>query len=153
MPKTLTLEQTYDKCMMEGALLPQDKADINKIKSMLTIIEEYIKVSEELKNKNSYNVEYDTNYNIIHMLTEAILLFDKIKSSNHQCLFAALCIKHPELELDWNFFEKIRTKRNGMHYYGTAINKQDWNGIEIQTRLYIKTLHAALKKKISEIKS
>lgn len=150
MPKNLTIEQTYDKCVSDGNLLPQDKIDINKITSMLTIIEEYIKVAEELKKHNSYNVQYDTNYSILHMLTEAILLFDKIKSSNHQCLFTALCIKHPELELDWNFFEKIRTKRNGIHYYGTQVNKEDWKTIELQTQIYIKTLHKKLKEKIKE---
>lgn len=148
MPKNLTIEQTYDKCITEGNILPQDNIDINKVKSILIIIEEYIKSSEELKTKDSYNVQYDLNYNILHMLVEAILLFDKIKSANHQCLFAILCIKHPELELDWNFFEKVRTKRNGIHYYGTAVNRQDWKDIEIQTKIYTKTLHQALKEKI-----
>lgn len=152
MPKNLTIEQAYDRCITEGNILPQDSIDINKIKSMLAIIEEYIKSSEELKIKDSYNVHYDLNYNILHMLTETILFFDKIKSVSHQCLFATLCARHPELELDWNFFEKVRTKRNGIHYYGTAVNRQDWKDIELQTKLYIKTLYQAVKEKILQHK-
>lgn len=113
---------------------------------MLTIIEEYIKASEELK--DVFNVKYDTNYNIIHMLVEAYLLFDKVKSLNHQCLFAYLCVKHPELELDWKFFEKIRTKRNGIHYYGSSVNKNDWKEINLQIQPYIKTLQKAIQNKL-----
>jgi len=146
MPKNLNLEETYEKCTAEGKILLQDHIDINKIKSMLVIIDEYIKASEELK--DVFNVKYDTNYNIIHMLVEAFLLFDKIKSLNHQCLFTYLCTKHPELELDWNFFEKIRTKRNGIHYYGTSVNKNDWKEINLQIHTYIKTLRKAIKKKL-----
>ena len=152
MPKNLTIEQTYDKCAAEGNIIPQDNIDINKIKSMLTIIEEYMKLSEELKTHTSYNALYNINYNIIHMLTEALLRFDKAKSTNHQCLFAYLCIKHPELELDWNFFEKIRTKRNGINYYGTPVNKEDWKTIELQSALYINALYKKLKEEIKEHK-
>ncbi|MBI5072192.1 hypothetical protein HZA99_00070 [Candidatus Woesearchaeota archaeon] len=42
---------------------------------------------------------------------DALIRFDKKKIANHQCLFAFLCKIHPELELSWDFFEKIRTKR------------------------------------------
>lgn len=152
MPKNLSMDETYEKCVAEGNIILQDKVDIYKIKSMFSILEEYMKLSEELKDKKIFNVQYDTNYNIIHMLAEALLLFDKVKSANHQCLFSVLCVRHPELDLDWNFFEKIRTKRNGIHYYGTSINPSDWKEIELQTKLYIKALHSALKKNIEEHK-
>ncbi|HIJ01619.1 hypothetical protein J4399_04875 [Candidatus Woesearchaeota archaeon] len=152
MPKNLTLEETYDKCTAEGNIILQDKIDINKIKSMLAIIEEYITLSEEIKKHTSYNAIYDIHYNILHLLTEALLRFDKVKSANHQCLFTYLCVKHPELDLDWNFFEKIRTKRNGINYYGVPVNRQDWKTIELQASIYIKTLHRKLKEKITEEK-
>ncbi|MEK6938553.1 MAG: hypothetical protein AABX04_05900 [Nanoarchaeota archaeon] len=91
---------------------------------------------------------YKLYYDVIHQLTEALLLFDKVKSYNHQCLFSYLCVKHPELELDWNFFEKIRTKRNGVHYYGNLIAKKDWTEIELQLGLYVKTILTALERKM-----
>jgi len=73
---------------------------------------------------------------------------DKVKSQNHQCLFSYLCAKHPELELDWGFFEKIRTKRNGVHYYGNPISKNDWKEIELQLGLYVNTILAALESRM-----
>jgi len=73
-----------------------------------------------------------------------------VKSFNHKCLFAYLCVKHPELELDWNFFEKIRTIRNGIHYYGIAISQKDWKEVELQMNLYIKLLKKAVEDKLKK---
>lgn len=148
MSKNLNLQEAYGFCVKEGNLIHIEGVDLNKIKSRLKIIEEYVSASKELKNKNLFNVEYDASYNIIHMLVELFLIFDKIKSSNHQCLFAYLCTKHPELELDWNFFEKIRTKRNGIHYYGSTVDKNDWKEIKLQIQLYINTLQKAIENKL-----
>lgn len=73
---------------------------------------------------------------------------EKIKSDNHQCLFAYLCHHHPELELNWDFLEKIRTKRNGINYYGMPISFKDWKEIELQLKLYIKKLKEEIQKGI-----
>jgi len=72
-------------------------------------------------------------------------LLDKIKSRNHLCLFAYLCEKYPALELDWNFFEKIRTKRNGIAYYGAPVNDKDWKEATVQFQLYIDLLKKEIK--------
>jgi len=146
-PKSLTVEETYDQCTAEGMLIPQKEVDIHKIKSMLQIVEEDLKTIEELKQKSDrFNTVYKLSYDVLHTLTEAVLLFNQVKSANHQCLFASLCVKHPELELDWDFFEKVRTKRNGIHYYGTSVGREGWKDINVQIAVYINTL----KKKIME---
>ena len=82
------------------------------------------------------------------ILVESYLCFDRIKSLNHQCLFAYLCIKYPELELSWEFFEKIRTKRNGINYYGQPVTSEDWKEVELQFKLYISTIKKEIEKKI-----
>jgi uncharacterized protein (UPF0332 family) len=155
MPKERTLEETYDKCTSEGNIILQDKVDINKIQSMIKIAQDDIESAKSLlKNKEpKYGSVYKLYYAAIHQLTEAILLFDKAKSYNHQCLFSYLCVKHPELELDWNFFEKIRTKRNGIEYYGNQIIEKDWKEIKLQTEIYIQTLMKILENKIHSHKS
>lgn len=79
-------------------------------------------------------------YDAFHSLAEIIGRFDKIKIANHQCLFAYLCKTHEELELNWDFFEKIRTKRNGIMYYGSPATYEDWKEIEVQIQVYIITL-------------
>ena len=150
MPKSLTKEEAYVNCNTDGMFLPQKDIDKGKVKTMLAIVEEDLKTISELKNKTDRaNTLYKLSYDVVHTLTEALLLFDKVKSLNHQCLFAHLCIKHPELELDWDFFEKIRTRRNGIHYYGASRSWQDWKEIELQAMLYIKTLKDEILKRLS----
>ena len=72
-------------------LIPQKEVDIHKIKSMLQIVEEDLKTIEELKQKSDrFNTVYKLSYDVLHTLTEAVLLFNQVKSANHQCLFASL---------------------------------------------------------------
>lgn len=151
----MTLEDAYCDCVSGGKYIPQEKPDINKIQSMLKIADEDFDTAKLLNNTKEpkYNTIYKLHYDVLHTLTEALLRFDKIKSSNHQCLFAYLCKNHPDLELDWNFFEKIRTKRNGMQYYGSLVDKRDWKEIELQTYLYIKTIKNSIDMKINEFKN
>lgn len=96
-----------------------------------------------------WNSVYKLHYDALHGLVEGFLRFDKVKSENHQCLFAYLCKKHPELELDWDFFEKIRTKRNGINYYGTPVNQNDWKEAELQLTLYFNKLKKEIEKKVN----
>jgi len=154
MPKNHTIEETHNKCMADGNIILQDKIDINKIKSMINIANDDLESAKSLLENTElkYGSIYKLYYAVIHQLTEAILLFDKIKSYNHQCLFAYLCTKHPELDLDWNFFEKIRTKRNGIEYYGNQITEKDWKEIKLQIELYIKILTKTLENKIRDHK-
>ena len=151
MPKSLTKEEAYVKCDADGMFLPQKDVDAGKVRTMLAIVEEDLKTIAELKNKTDRaNTLYKLSYDVVHTLAEALLLFDKVKSLNHQCLFAYLCTKHPELELDWNFFEKIRTRRNGIHYYGTSRSWHDWKEIELQVTLYIRILKDEILKKLND---
>ncbi len=56
------------------------------------------------------------------------------------------------MELDWDFFEKIRTKRNGINYYGTPVTQDDLKEIELQINIYIKAIKKEVEKKIKEFK-
>ena len=101
MPKEYTLEETYDKCITEANLIPQDKVDIRKIKSMVLIALDDMESAKSLILSKSpkYSSVFKLYYDSLHQLVEALLLFDKVKSYNHLCLFSYLCVKHPELEL------------------------------------------------------
>lgn len=117
----------------------------------MNLAKEDFEAAKDVIGNKRWNPGYKLYYDVLHELVESFLLFDKIKSTNHKCLFAYVCIKNPDLELSWDFFEKIRTKRNGINYYGTPVTEKDWNEIKVQMNLYIKILRKEINKKLSEI--
>ncbi len=124
MPEYLNQKEAFLKCKKEGKFIVIEETDIEKIKATLKIAEGDIESANFIKKNlskqsNQWNSVYKLYYDALHELSESYLRFEKIKIDNHQCLFAYLCEKHPELEFNWDFFEKVRTKRNGINYYGT----------------------------------
>ena len=156
MPEYITQKEAFLKCKKEGKFIIIEETNLDKIKSTLTIAEGDIDAANSLKKdipkqSNQWNSIYKLYYDALHELVESFLRFEKIKIDNHQCLFAYLCEKHPELEFNWDFFEKVRTKRNGINYYGTPVNLNDWKEVEVQFFIYIKKLKEEIKKKIKFI--
>jgi hypothetical protein len=153
MPEYLTLKEAFLKCRTEGKYKVKARVEIEEIKATVKIAEADVESAEFLKsslakNSNQWSTVYKLYYDAIHELTESFLRFEKIKSDNHQCLFAYLCEKYPELEFNWDFFELIRTKRNGLHYYGQPTSYEDWKKVELQFSIYIKTLKEEIRKKL-----
>lgn len=148
MPRFKELKDVYNECVKDSMIESKTDIDTDKINSILKICEEYIESGKDDLTKKRWNSAYCAHYDVLRELIEAFLLFDKVKILNHQCLFAYLCAKHPELELNWNFFEKVRTKRNGINYYGTLVSHEDWKEIEIQLNLYITLLKKKIREKI-----
>jgi len=153
MPKYLTQKEAFLKCKKEGRFIVTEDIDVGKIKATLIIAEGDVESANILKKNlpkksNQWNSVYKLYYDALHELVESFLRFEKIKIDNHQCLFAYLCEKHPELEFSWDFFETVRTKRNGINYYGTPVSFDDWKEVELQFNLYIKKLSGEVKKKI-----
>lgn len=150
MPVFRNKNDVYDRCNAEGNIMHLESVDIGRIKTNLRIAEEDLESAKDTLSKKRWNSAYKMYYDVLHELVEAYLAFDKIKSSNHQCLFSYLCVKHPELELSWDLFEKIRTKRNGINYYSTPVTQLDWKEIEFQINLYIQCIKKAVADKIKE---
>ena len=153
MPKYLTQNEAFMKCKKEGNFIVMEEIDTEKIKSTLNIADADVEAANSIKKNlpkqsNQWNSVYKLYYDALHELVESFLRFEKTKIENHQCLFAYLCEKHPELEFSWDFFEKVRTKRNGINYYGTPVNFDDWKEVELQFSLYIKRLKEEINKKL-----
>ena len=151
MSKYLTKEEAFLKCKKEGRFLVVEEIDLEKIKSTLKIAEGDVEAANIIKKSlskesNLWNGIYKLYYDALHELSESYLRFEKVKIENHQCLFAYLCERHPELEFSWDFFEKVRTKRNGINYYGLPVSMSDWKEVEVQFNLYIKKLKEEIKK-------
>lgn len=153
MPKYLTQEEAFAKCKKEGSFIVIEDIDEEKIKSTLIIAGSDVESAQVIKKNISkqstqWNSVYKLYYDALHELTESFLRFERIKIDNHQCLFAYLCEKHPELDFSRDFFEKVRTKRNGINYYGSPVNFDDWNEAELQFNLYIRKLKEIIEKKL-----
>ncbi len=150
-----TAGEALQKCEINGQILPALEVDIDKIKALVEFSdgdqEAALKLMQGLDDKSIiWNNVYIAYYDALYKLVDAYLRFYKITSLNHLCLFAYLCEKHPELELDWNFFEKIRTKRNGVQYYGQKITRVDWTSVQLQMKIYVRTLKKAIQKKLAQ---
>ena len=153
MPKYINQKDTFLKCKEEGRFLVVEEVDNDKINSTVRIAEGDIESAKILKkniNKqsNNWNSVYKLYYDALHELVESFLRYDKIKTTNHQSLFVYLCEKYPKLGFDWEFFEKVRTKRNGINYYGNSIDFEDWNEVEFQFNLYLKKLNEEINKRL-----
>ena len=153
MPKYLTQTEAFSKCKREGKFIVVEEVDLAKIRSTLIIAQADVDSAKILiktipKQSPQWSSIYKLYYDALHELVENFLRFERVKIDNHQCLFAYLCEKHDELELSWEFFEKVRTKRNGVNYYGTLIAFQDWKEVELQFNVYIHTLQEEIQKKL-----
>jgi len=153
MPKLRNAKEILEECYTEGIIQDKELIETGRIKSMIefsdALIESAKKITENLKKQDmKWSVAYIMYYDAFHELTEALIAFDKKKISNHQCLFSYLFLKYPSLDFDWNFLEKIRTQRNGIHYYGSFIHYFEWKSIEVNFKLYINSLRKLIKKKL-----
>jgi len=153
MRKERTMQNVHDKCVIEGSFSPLAVADEELVRTMMQLALTDLETAKGLAQKTppksgAWNAIYKMHYDVLHSLIEAFLRLGKIKAATHECVFSYLCMKHQELELDWNFFEKIRSKRNRSVYYGEAIAYQDWKDAELQFNLYIKTMKNVIEEKI-----
>ena len=146
-----TVQEAYDLCVSGGNIIPKDDVGKDRIKSCLLVAEEDFQSAQDSIDKKRWNSAYKMYYDVLHQLAEVFLRFEKVKVKTHLCLFAYLCVKHPELELSWDFFEKVRTKRNGINYYGNPVSDKDWKEVALQFDLYIKLLKEEINTKLSDI--
>lgn len=148
-----TLQNTFSACSSEGSFTPLAKIDVDKINSMVRVALtdlESVKNWQKKASKESgqWNAIYKVAYDVLHTLAEALLSSERVKARTHECVFSYLCEKHPELVLDWNFFEKVRSIRNRSIYYGEPASYKHWNEVELQMMLYIDCLRKAVEKKL-----
>jgi hypothetical protein len=147
------LDKSYKQCRSTGSIKEKSQ-DIELIKSLKIVAEKGL----EFINRKSIGIPKDSTdwtfvfrdyYESLRGLIEAYLLFEGIAAENHQCKNAYLCFKHPELELDWEFLETIRLKRNAINYRGQLLKYDDWNFLKLKFDLHISALRKEIEKKLN----
>lgn len=150
MPKQKTLKEAYTECLANGQFRDKEGTDIDRIKTMMQLSNTFLESAQDIQKNlapesQKWSVVYALNYDALRELASAFAKLDSKDIANHQCLFAYLCNKEPEL--NWDFFEKARTKRNGIEYYGSTATYIDFKEMQVQFTIYINFL----KKKIKEM--
>ena len=146
------LQKTYELCLNTGNI-KEKETDIELIKSLKIVAEkglEFINnVSKNIPQDSSYwTFVFREHYESLRGLIEAYMLFDGIEVDNHQCKNAYLCFKYPQLELNWEFLETIRLKRNAINYRGQLLKYDDWKLLQLELNLHISALKKEIEKKI-----
>lgn len=150
-----SLDETYNKCLSNGKFREKNEVDLELIKSLKKVAEkglEFIKKKSKdiKKDSTDWTFVFRGYYESLRTLIEAFLLFDKIEAENHQCKNAYLCSKYTELELDWEFLETIRLKRNAINYRGQLLKHEDWDKFKLKFDLHINALKEKIDQKLEE---
>lgn len=146
------LDKTYKLCMSTGSIR-EKSVDIELIKSLKIVAEKGLafitsKSKDIPKESTDWTFVFRDYYESLRGLIEAYLLFDGIEADNHQCKNAYICFKHPELELDWEFLETIRLKRNAINYKGQLLQFEDWKFLKLKFELHVRALRKEIEKKL-----
>ncbi len=153
MHKKRNEELIFGACLEEGSFTSLENIDIDQIKGIMNVAQVDLETmmfwkKQAPKESGQWNAILKLSYDVLHAYSEAFLQLDKIKARTHECLFAYLCKRHPELELSWEFLDKIRTMRNRSLYYGKPAEYDDWKSVELPIDLHISVLRKAIEKKI-----
>ena len=148
------MEKTYKLCLSTGKI-KEKSVDIELIKSLELVAEkglEFInnKSKDIPKDSTDWTFVFRDYYESLRGLIEAYLLFGGIEADTHQCKNAYICFKYPELELDWEFLETIRLKRNAINYRGQLLKYDDWKVVKLKFDLHISVLKKEIRKKLNQ---
>lgn len=153
--KIQDLKTEYDKCVNSGFIKKANEVDSEKAKTLLENAEldiDSLKDTTALfEKKGNYGFLWSNHYEIIRQLVAGILLFEKIISDNHKCLYAHICVKHKEWDIDWETIETMRVLRNGVHYEGRPVTEETWKKYKLKFEIYTKTFIKILKEKLKQL--
>ena len=156
MQKFNTLYEADKWCKESGHYHKITFVNTRQIRTLIENAEIYINtadlVAESIdKEDPRWMTVYVNYYEALRIYVEAFLLFSNIKIKNHICLFAFLCKNYPKFGLDWNFFESVRIKRNGINFYGDHVFYNDWKAVELQFKLCISALRKGIEERLFQV--
>ncbi|OIO65993.1 hypothetical protein COY28_06770 [Candidatus Woesearchaeota archaeon CG_4_10_14_0_2_um_filter_57_5] len=140
MVESALVSEAFRQCETDGMYLTLESVPKGRVRAMVRVAQEDIAALSLLEGAGLHNTMFKIAYDALHTLAGALLLAQKIKPKNHQCLFAYVCSKFPALRIDWGICEQMRSKRNKLHYYGSVVRSAEWKGLEVQMLLYAEAL-------------
>jgi hypothetical protein len=148
------LGETYDVCIANGMFREKNSIDVALIKSLRDVSLQGLKFIKERskgipRDSTDWTFVFRDHYESLRGLIEACLLFDRIEAESHQCKNSYICVKHPELDLDWEFLETVRLKRNAINYRGQLLKYDDWKPLSLGFDLHVNVLARKIDEKLS----
>lgn len=98
-----------------------DKDKINSILKMSSVLLKFVK-KQEIDNETASIIVKDY-YEIIKELLTALLLKNRLKSDNHECLISYFKKNYPAYEYETNIIYELKNIRNRISYDGFFIEK------------------------------
>ena len=150
------LNTVYEKCK-DGKIVFTDRVDTELAESLMKQAESEWKELKEMEKvregkTENFSLIFCNRYDVMRKLIHALAIFDKLKPSDHKCITAHLCKKHPMFDFDWETLETMRLLRNNVQYRGQGINKELWLSYKFKFNIYIKSLFSFVEKKLEERK-
>jgi len=136
------MRKKFEDCIGDRKLVETGSRDIELAKELLLMadLRERFWDSVKKKSKAFPSLFIEGHYEVIKELCTAILAADGWKSLDHECLFAYLRNKKPELELDFDYLLELKDLRNAIGYRGVQVSYDIWNNNELKLQLTVKAL-------------
>lgn len=128
----------WQKCLEEH-IIKVDK-DSEKIKSIIRMCDIRLKIVKQIKiNQETASVIAYDYYEIIKELLTALLLKNRLKSDNHECLISFFKQNFPEYEYETKIIHQLKDVRNRVSYDGIFVKKEyvETNKLEFQHIIYL----------------
>lgn len=139
----------FDLCLEKNELIETGVKDKAMAQELLSMAEHREQFWKEVNKAEKYPSMYlEGYYEIIKELCTALLALDGWKALNHECLFAFLKNKKPDLELDFDYLLELKDTRNSIDYRGVRVSSELWKNNKLKIEMSIKTLKEYIKNKL-----
>ena len=141
----------FDQCLRENKLLETGVPDPGLAKELLALAEHKKQFWEAVTEKapSFPSLFLEGHYEIIKELCTAILALDGWKALDHECLFAYIKQRKPELEVDFRYLLELKDLRNAIDYRGTKVSYAIWKNNELKIKITITGLQEHLKEQFA----
>ena len=140
-------ESSWDECLISNSSI---KVSINKekVKSLIEIAEDRIKVSIKEVNADNGNYVFEDYYSSILEVVHAFILLDGFKVNNHICLGYYLrdVLKREDF---FRLFDDCRFKRNSLIYYGKKMDFETSKSTIEKAKSLFKELNKLVKERLN----
>jgi hypothetical protein len=131
-------EKYYDFCLLSGMFKEIESAPLDEISQLITSAEQIFSSSKTLKG----NEKLFSFAESLFMYTNALSLQSRCRINDKKALFSFICIRYPQLELDWSALLRIV-----IFAENKKIPIEEQGMLEAAIRIYISSIKEELNRK------